>query len=216
MTVSSGTMNGLIFYANILSASGLLDNECSIHPSLRVFLSWINLDLGIEACYYTGMNVYQKTWLQFIFPFYIWFLVGMIILSCRYSSRVTKLMGMRNIDVLATLFLLSYAKLLKTIVSTFSYTDVMVAKADNISDPLHPDRVWVYDGNIKFLGNKHLPLFIVSLLFLIFLFIPYTLLLLSGQCLQIEATLNHSIAPLPPSWMHIMLHIISLSDIGLD
>ena len=35
MTVSSGTINGLIFYANILSFSGLLDYTCSIHPLLQ-------------------------------------------------------------------------------------------------------------------------------------------------------------------------------------
>ncbi len=186
MTVSSGTTNGLILYANILSFSGLLDyRTCSIHPVLRVFLSWINLDLGIEVCYYSGMDVYQKTWLQFVFPFYIWFLVGVIILFCHYSSRVMKLMGMRNIEVLATLFLLSYAKLLKTIVTAFSFTDIMTAQAENVSDPLLPTRVWVFDGNIKYLGSKHLPLFIISLLFLFLLFLPYTLLLSLGQYLYL-------------------------------
>ena len=185
MTISSGTINGLIFYANILSFSGLLDYKtCSIHPILRVFLSWINLDFGIEVCFYSGMNVYQKTWLQFVFPFYIWFLVGVIILFCRYSSTVMKLMGMRNIEVLATLFLLSYAKLLKTIVTALSFTDIMVASADNVSDPLIPQRVWVYDGQIKYLSKTHMPLFIVSLLFLVFLFLPYTMLLLFGHCLK--------------------------------
>ena len=107
MTVSSGTMNGLIFFANIMSFSGLLDHQnCDIHPFLHVFISWINLDLGIEVCFYSGMDVYQKTWLQFVFPFYIWFLVGVIVLVCHFSSTVMKLMGMRNIEVLATPFLL--------------------------------------------------------------------------------------------------------------
>ena len=69
MTVSSGTFNGLIFYANVLSFGGLLDtSSCSLHPILHVFISWINLDLGIEVCFYSGMDVYQKTWLQFVFP----------------------------------------------------------------------------------------------------------------------------------------------------
>ena len=45
-----------------------------------------------------------------------------------------KLMGMRNIEVLATLFLLSYAKLLKTIVTALSSTTIWVASADNMSD----------------------------------------------------------------------------------
>ena len=89
MTVSSGTINGLISYANILSFSGLLDYyTCSLDPILRVFLSWINLDFGVEACFYSEMDVYQKTWLQFVFPFYIWFLVGVVILFCHCSSTV--------------------------------------------------------------------------------------------------------------------------------
>ena len=185
MTVSSGTINGLIFYANILSFSGLLDyHTCSMHPILRVFLLWINLDFGIEVCFCSGMDVYQKTWLQFVFTFYIWFLVGVIILFCHYSSTVMKLMGMRNIEVLATLFLLSYAKLLKTIVTALSFTDIMVASADNVSDLLTPQRVWVYDGSIEYGVSKHLPLLVMSLLFLLLLFFPYTFLLIFGQCLR--------------------------------
>ena len=184
MTVSSGTLNGLILYANILSASGLLDyRNCSINPFLRAFISWINLDLGIEVCFYSGMDVYQKTWLQFVFPFYIWFLVGVIILVCHYSSTVMKLMGMRNIEVLATLFLLSYAKLLKTIVSTLSSAMIMVSSAQNVSELLHTKRVWLYDAHLTFLGPKHWPLFTFALLCLVFLFLPYTMLLLFGQCL---------------------------------
>ena len=46
-------------------------------------------------------------------------------------------------------------------------------------------RVWLYDGHIAFLRGKHLPLFITSLFFLVFLFLPYTLLLLFGQFLRI-------------------------------
>ena len=185
MTVSSGTINRLILYANIVSFSGLLDNQnCVLHPFFHVFISWINLDLGVEVCFYSGMDVYQKTWLQFVFPFYIWFLVRIIVLVCHYFSTVMKLMAMRNIEVLATLFLLSYAKLLKTIVTALSVTNIMVASADNITDPLRPHKVWVYDGNIDYFSSKHLPLFIVSVLFLFMLFMPYTLFLLCGQWLQ--------------------------------
>ena len=72
LTVSIGLINGLIFYANILSISGLINNyDCSIHPQLSVFISWVNLDFGIETCFYSGMDMYQKAWLQFAFPLYI-------------------------------------------------------------------------------------------------------------------------------------------------
>ena len=185
MTVSSGTINGLIFYANVVSLSGLLDHPvCAVHPFLRVFLSWINLDLGVEVCFYSGMNVYQKTWLQFVFPFYIWFLVGVIILVCHYSVAATKLMGRRSIEVLATLFLLSYTKILKTIATALSYTSIKIGSTSDFSDPLTRESVWVYDGNLRYLSQKHLILFMTSLFVLLCFFVPYTILLLLGQCLK--------------------------------
>ena len=95
-----------------------------------------------------------------------------------------KVMGRRNIEVLATLFLLSYSKLLKTIVSSLSFTNIMVASADNLTDVLKPHKVWLYDGHVTFLSRKHLPLFIVSLIFLVFLFLPYSSLMLVGQFLR--------------------------------
>ena len=87
MTVSSGTINGLIFYANIVSLSRLLDDQnCTINSFLCVFISWINLNFGVEMCFYSSMDVYQKTWLQFVFPFYMWFLVGVITPVCHTQS----------------------------------------------------------------------------------------------------------------------------------
>ncbi len=152
-------------------------------PYFGQLLSWINLDLGIQVCFYHGMDVYQKTWLQFIFPFYIWLLVIVIIIICHYSPKVMKLMGMRNIEILATLFLLSYTKLLKTISAVFSAMSISVADSNNTLDPLTAQKVWVYDGNIDYLSGKHLPLFIAALLILLFVFLPFTLLLVFGQYL---------------------------------
>ena len=72
LTVSQGTTNGLIFNVNIVKA-----NEAVFFPPgdtniLTVFISWLNLDLGIETCFVDGLNGYWKTWLQFVFPVYIW------------------------------------------------------------------------------------------------------------------------------------------------
>ena len=44
MTISASTLNGLIFYANVVSISGLTSlHNCSLCPILRVFLAWLNL-----------------------------------------------------------------------------------------------------------------------------------------------------------------------------
>jgi hypothetical protein len=185
MTISTGTLNGLIFYANVVSISGLTGlQNCSIHPILTVFIAWLNLDFGIETCFYPGMDMYQKTWLQFSFPLYIFLLVLVILVASYYSSTAMKVFGRNNIAILATLFLLSYSKILRTIITALSSTEVLVSSANNVSDQIVPERVWTYDGNIGYLKGKHVVLFAVSLLVLLLLFLPYTLLLIFGQCLR--------------------------------
>ena len=41
--------------------------------------------------------------------------------------------------------------------------------------------MWSVDGNIVYLGPEHAPLFAVAVTVLVFLWLPYTLLLLLGQ-----------------------------------
>ena len=98
--------------ANIISVNHSIffpTNETNI---LTVFISWLNLDLGIETCFFDGMDAYVKTWLQFVFLLYVWSLVCLIIIISKYSSKITRVFGSNPVAVLATLFLLSYAKLL--------------------------------------------------------------------------------------------------------
>ena len=189
LTVAVGTINGLVFYANILAM-----NSATFSPHsnvLTVFIAWLNLDLGIEICFYDGMDAYTKAWLQFVFPFYVWALVGIIILISHYSSKVATILGTNPIAVLATLFLLSYSKLLRAVITALSYTLLEYPNNSNVA-------VWLYDGNIGYLSNKHTPLFIGALVCLVVLFLPYTLFLIfsqwlrskSGQC-RILFWVNH-------------------------
>ena len=178
ITVSVGTINGLIFYANIVRANYAIFFPHQISKSfLSMFIAWLNLDLGIEICFYNGLNAYSKTWLQFMFPLYIWFMVITIIVASHYSSRVSRVCGNNSVQVLATLFLLSYAKLFRIIITIFLSTPIV-----------YPDGyrmiVWLYDGNVEYLKGKHIPLFIAALFILIVLSIPFTLSLLCIQWLQ--------------------------------
>ena len=185
ITISTGTLNGLNFYCNVVSISGLLSlHDCSINPILNVFIAWVNLELGIQTCFYPGLNTYQKTWLQFAFPLYIWTLVAIITVASYYSSKAMRLFGRNNIAILATLFILSYNKILKTIVTALSFTQVSVSRADDVTAPVVSETVWTADGNTAYLKGKHAALFVVALLFLLILFLPYTLLILFGQCVR--------------------------------
>ena len=178
LTVAAGTINGLIFYANIVGAdrSFFLAESSSYSRFLHVFIAWLNLDFGIEACFYDGMDAYARTWLQFVFPLYIWMIVGFLIVTSRYSIRVSKWLGNNPVAILATLFLLSYTKLLRTVIVTFSFS--------YLDYPDGQRTVWLYDGNVPFLSGRHVFLFLAGLLTFLFLFLPYTLVLLLGQWLQ--------------------------------
>ena len=176
LTLSQGTLNGLVFYANVVKANEyLLYNEKQTNP-LAVFIAWLNLDLGIETCFFNGLTAYGKTWLQFVFPLYIWSIAGLIIILAKYSDRVAKVMGNNSVPVLATLFLLSYAKLFRTIITALSFT--------TLSTTHDSKTVWSADGNLDYLGPEHAPLFAVAVTTLLFLWLPYTLLLFLGQWLH--------------------------------
>ena len=178
LTVSVGTINGLIFYANIVRANqAIFFLHGTNNKFLSIFIAWLNLDLGIETCFYSGLDAYAKTWLQFLFPVYIWIIVVLIIVSSHYSTTAAKLSGRNAVQVLATLFLLSYAKLLRITITAFSFTLLE-----------YPDgsvkRIWLYDGNVDYLKGKHIALFVAALLLLVFISLPYTVALLFIQCLQ--------------------------------
>ena len=176
LTLSQGTLNGLIFYANIVKASEYIFLPQGKPNPLKLFIAWLNLDLGVEICFFNGLSGYSKTWLQFVFPLYIWSIAGLIIILAKYSDRVAKMMGNNSVPVLATLFLLSYAKILNTIITTLSYTMVYTSYGHMV--------VWTADGNVDYLGPKHAVLFVVAVGTLLFLWLPYTLLLFLGQWLH--------------------------------
>ena len=147
---------------------------------LKIFIAWINLDFGIETCFVKGLIAFWKTWLQFVFPLYIFLIAGLIIVAARYSSRLTKLFGSRAVPLLVTLFLLSYMKLLRTAVSALEFSILTYSRYPNGSSS---HAVWSVDGNLSYFQFPHILLFLAGLATLLFLWLPYTLLLLLMQWL---------------------------------
>ena len=175
LTVATGTISGLVFYANIVGDNRTIFLPVK-SPTLSVFIAWLNLDFGIETCFYDGMDAYSKTWLQFVFPVYLWVLVGLMILVSHFSQRFANLLGNNPVSILSTLIFLSYAKIVRTLITALSFTDLEYSH--------YPRTVWLYDANLDYVQGKHIPLFLVAAIVFLFLFLPYTLLLLFGQWLQ--------------------------------
>ena len=174
--VSKGTLNSIVFYSNIVIANRAILIPLEKYNFLAMFISWLSLDLGIETCFVNGLDTYSKTWLQFIFPTYIFILVFLIIVLCQVSQKFSNLLGGRNpIATLATLVWLSNAKYFRTVLSIVSYTHLKYPNNKTVS-------LWLPDGNILYLKGKHIPLFLASVFILIGAMV-YILILLCWQWL---------------------------------
>ena len=180
LTVTNGTINGIIFYANIVSIndSVFLVNDNVFKP-LRVFISFTNLDLGIETCFYNGMDSYVKMWLQLFFPSYLIIIAVSIIIASRYSSRILRFTYRRSLPVLATLFLLSYTSVLRVVLTVlFSYSTITHYPSGD------KQVVWYIDASVPLFGLKFTILFITCCLVLFLILIPFNIALLFTRFLS--------------------------------
>ena len=176
LTVIVGTLNGLIFYANMVASNKTTYSPLSKSSFFSVFIAWFNLELGLDTCFYNGLDTHSKVWLQFAFPAYLIAILFTVIILSTYSSKFAKLISKRNpIATLATLVLLSYVKFLRNIIEVFS---VAVLKYTNGSHQIR----WLPDANIAYLQGRHIPLFLMATITVV-IGLAYTILLLTWQWL---------------------------------
>ena len=179
LTVTQGTLYGLIFYANIIQVNTSIFFSQSILNPMKVIVSFVNLDLGLPLRFYDGMDDADKAGLQFVFPAYLLILTMTVIVLCHYCLQRSPtsstsscwykfpiIIGERAVGVLSTLIYLSYSKLLQTVIDVFTYSTVQLPTGDMY--------VWFYDGNVEYLHRKHTVLFVVVMVTCTLFLVPYT------------------------------------------
>ena len=180
LTVSVGTLNGLVFYANIVASNNIIYYRTGSEPNavLSVFIACLNLETGLnlDVCAIKGLDTYSKIWIQFLFPTYLIFILLALVAISRCSSRFAVLIGKRNpIATLATLILLSYMKFLRNIIDIFSFAVI------HSPDGSYKVR-WLPDVKIDYFHGRHIPLFLIAVL-IVLVGLSYIILLLSWQWL---------------------------------
>ena len=179
LTVTDGTINGFILYANIISINTpVFYTELNHFTHTYTFISLANLDLGIQTCFYNGMDDYAKKWLQLSFPFYLIFIATLIIITSRYSTTIQRLTARRALPVLATLFLLSYTKILRIVSSVLFFYSTITHLPSK-----HTTLVWSVDANVPLFGIRFTILFIVCLILFLIL-VPFNVILLFTRTLS--------------------------------
>ena len=183
LTITQGTLYGLIFYANVIQVNtSLFFNQSSILYPMQLIVSLVNLDLGLPMCFYNGMDDADKAGLQFVFPAYLLILTMATILFCHYClqrspttstsfflHKLSTIIGERAVGVLSTLIYLSYSKLMRTVIDILTYSTVHLPTGDMY--------VWYYGGYLEYLRGKHTTLFVFAMATCTLFLLPYTFVL---------------------------------------
>ena len=169
LTVTNGNVNAILFYANVIGINSTI--ILSSNKLAYILISLANLDLGIETCFYDGMDDYAKIWLQLMSPLYLIIIAITLIITSRYSTRVQRLTAHRALPVLATLFVLSYTKVLRTV----SYALFFYCTVTEIPTK-YSKVVWSVDVNTPIFGLKFLILFVVTIVLFVILLLFNTVL----------------------------------------
>ena len=189
LTITDGDINGFILYVNIISISNHVFFP-QYHKNLMIkfwyaFISLANLDLGIPTCFYNGMDDYAKMWLQLAFPAYLILIATLLIIESRHSTKVQRITARRALPVLATLFLLSYTKILRTVSNVLFYYSTITHLPSG-----HTTLVWAVDANIPLFGLKYTTLFVVCLILFIIL-LPFNAILYFTKTAMRLRLVNH-------------------------
>ena len=179
LTVTQGTLSEFLFYANtffIYKAtlrSGDVSQQTLYTQILDATINVINLNYGHRNCFYNGLDLVGRTWLQFLLVIYLWVITGGIVLLCRKSAWLANRIGSKAVPLLATILLLSCSPINLTIL--YSLTFASMEFPDNGTR-----FVMLFDGNVGYLSAKHIPLFIAGCVFAI-LSLGFTFTLLCVQ-----------------------------------
>ena len=174
-TVAVGTINGFIFYVNIIDVFDMFYLPFYKTNFPDILIEWLNLDPGIDLCFFPGYNIYHQMWIRLLFPLYIVSILFGIIIISRHSVHFSHFIGNKKpIAVLATLMLYSYTHFLQTALLVLTpSTIITVTPAGS-----HEKSVWFLDGNVDYLEGRHIPLFILAIFILIFAVIYKNLIMI--------------------------------------
>ena len=188
LTLTTGKINAIIFYAQILNINVpvpfMLEIERltlkTIYATVTGLLLLINLtiDFNLPLCLYNGMTELWKSGIGLMFPVYLLTIViGLIIIS-RYSVRLSNRIADSSVQVLVTIVHLSVATLLSSTLDVFTPAYIYT----NTSDV--PMKVWQNDGTVEYGKGGHLILMIVTGVVVGSILITYLTVLLAGRPLM--------------------------------
>ena len=182
LTLTIGTLNGVIFYAQAANA-GLIqlmslsyeENSImlKIHKICYIVLGFLNLNVGFPHCFFNEMNQLWKTGLSLAYPVYLQIIATSMIVLSHYSTKFSNRTSHSSVQVLVTVVHLSFSKLLLALIDVFTPATIHTEDRSYC--------VWYWDGSVEYMGPSHYPLAIAAAVIASLLIVPYISLLLLGK-----------------------------------
>ena len=172
VSVSEGYLNGLLFYSHILSP--FIFRLVPTAPVILLPVAFLNLDLGIETCFYNGMNALAYTGFQFLFPFYLYLLMGIVVLAARCIKCTPCHECFSTGKTFATLLVLSFPRILRTCIEVLRHVTLEAVPRLGVGSSVR----WAVDPSVHFFRGWHAVLAILSILLLIVYVVLLPLVLL--------------------------------------
>ena len=165
-TISHGYLNAVIFYSNVLNLF-IPYISPSTANTLLVPIAFINLNLGIDTCFYDGMTALAKVGLQLAFPAYLFLLMIILIILARRSQMISIASAPK---MLATLLLLCYSSVGDTCIEILGSVSFQGKNGYYLG--------WVVDPSVQYANIPHVFLVFLSLALLLFYILPFSVILL--------------------------------------
>ena len=195
LTLTTGTLNGIIFFAQafcIIDAKITSQHVvASLYSLTRPILLMLNLNLGFPLCFYNGMTELWKAGLSLLFPLYLLTIVVVLIILSHFSLKIANRIADSSIQVLVTVVHLSFISMFTAISNIVTPINIYT---NDTSNPIL--KVWYGDGTVEYGRGNHLILMILIIVVVVPVLLSYFTIIAAGRLLMRVGKFREYIRPI--------------------
>ena len=177
-TIDNGTLGGLILWLDVTSLMPSFKLVNNIFKYLLYGISFTVFIWEVPLCVSMGLTSTSVKIIEYFCSFYLWILVGAIVIISRCSTKVSNLTVGSSVQVLVTLMFISFSNLLSISLDILTPAHIHELSTNgNISTTL----VWFTDGSVQYGRDPvHVILMCISIAIILCFVVPYILIGLFG------------------------------------
>ena len=175
LTLTTGTLNGIIFCAQMIIVIDLPPSPYNIASTLLKGILLFKPNFSL--CFYNGMTEIKKSFFGILYPIYLVIILLFLIVVSRFSVQLSNRISGSSIQVLVTVVHLSFSTLFLSIIDVFASINVYTNTSETQS-------VWYRDATKEYGKGSHLVLMIITSLVVGPILGVYMTVLLAGRPLM--------------------------------